>query len=64
MSADPELVNAQRLAMAQIAMRRATSLSAQDRARRTASRVVAVLAGLAVLVALWDLVVLLRAAPV
>lgn len=63
MSSRSELANAQRLAMAQIAMQREGRLSAQVRARQTANRVVAALAVLAALIALWDLVVLLRAGP-
>ncbi len=63
MSNRSELLNAQRLAMARVAMQREASVSARERARQTAERIVTSLAVIAFLIALWDLLVLVRAGP-
>ena len=63
MTVNPDLLRAQQLAAAQVQLRRDHRLHAKEHARRVANRVVAALAALAAVIALYDLVLLLRAGP-
>lgn len=59
----PELLRAQQLAALQVQMHRNHRLQAQEQARHVANRLVAVLAELAAVIALYDRVLLLQAGP-
>ena len=63
MTINPDLLRAQQLAAAQVQLQRNHRLHAQERARQVANRVVAALAVLAAVIALYDLVLLLRSGP-
>ena len=63
MTVNPDLLRAQQIAAADVLLQREHRMHAKEHARRVANRVVAVLAAVAAVIALYDLVLLLRAVP-